>query len=193
MPIYTVTTAESVLTAGAQSTLAGEIAQIHSVINHVPSTYVNVVFQELPAENVYTDGVPARPPLITGWVREGHPEADTTRLATSIAAAATRITGVPADQVMVVFQSSPIHYAVEGGRVLPAPGEEAAWIAAGSASIRPACSTSTAGSTAPTRPQTPTSSTRQRCRKIGPAAARTSTTSSCVHGARCWRRTGSSF
>jgi phenylpyruvate tautomerase PptA (4-oxalocrotonate tautomerase family) len=130
MPIYTCTTVESVLNAETKAALAGEIAQIHSAINHVPSTYVNVVFQELPADNVYTDGKPARPLLITGWVRAGHPENDTTRLATSIAATATRITGIPAERVMVVFQSSPAHYAVEGGRVLPAPGEEAAWLAA---------------------------------------------------------------
>ncbi len=131
MPIYTCTAAESTLTADSKATLAGEIAQIHSAINHVPSTYVNVVFHELPADNVYTDRVPDRPLLISGWVRDGHPEHETTRLATQIAAATTRITGVPADRVMVVFVSSPAHYAVEGGRVLPAPGEEAAWLAAG--------------------------------------------------------------
>ncbi len=54
-------------------------------------------------------GRPAQPLLINGWVREGHPEDATT--------------------VLVVFQGSPAHYAVEGGRVLPAPGEEAAWLA----------------------------------------------------------------
>jgi phenylpyruvate tautomerase PptA (4-oxalocrotonate tautomerase family) len=131
MPIYTCTTAESTLSGTVKADLAGEITRIHTEINHVPSTYVNVVFNELPVGNVYTDGKPAQPLLITGWVRDGHPEAETTRLATEIAAAATRTTGVPPDRVLVVFQSSPAHYAVEGGRVLPAPGEEAAWIAAG--------------------------------------------------------------
>ena len=130
MPIYTCTTNESTLTTDVKAGLAGEISRIHSDINHVPSTYVNVVFNELSSDNVYTDGKPAAPLLITGWVRDGHPEAETTRLATEIASAATRIAGVPADRVLVVFQSSPAHYAVEGGRVLPAPGEEAAWLAA---------------------------------------------------------------
>jgi phenylpyruvate tautomerase PptA (4-oxalocrotonate tautomerase family) len=130
MPIYTCTTAESTLTPEGKARLAGEITRIHADINHVPSTYVNVVFVELPADNVYTDGVPARPLLIKGWVRNGHPDAETSRLATEIAAAATRITAIPAERVLVVFQSSPAHYAVEGGRVLPEPGEEAAWIAA---------------------------------------------------------------
>jgi phenylpyruvate tautomerase PptA (4-oxalocrotonate tautomerase family) len=130
MPIYTCTTAEFTLTTDVKSAFAGEVARIHSEINHVPSTYVNVVFNELPADSVYTDGHRAQPLLITGWVRDGHPEAETTRLAMEIAAAATRITGVSADRVLVVFQSSPAHYAVEGGRVLPAPGEEGAWLAA---------------------------------------------------------------
>jgi phenylpyruvate tautomerase PptA (4-oxalocrotonate tautomerase family) len=129
MPIYTCTTKESTLSTDTKKTLAGEIGAMHSAINHVPSTYVNVVFHELPADSVYTDGVPANPVLVSGWVREGHPKAETTRLATEIAAAVTRIAGVPAERVLVVFQSSPASFAVEGGRVLPEPGEEAAWIA----------------------------------------------------------------
>ena len=128
MPIYNCTTIESTLTTDSKTALAGEIARIHSAINDVPSTYVNVVFHELPPDAVYTDGRPAAPVLVSGWVRAGHPDADTTRLATEIAGAVTRITGVPAERVMVVFLSSPAHYAVEGGRVLPEPGEEQAWI-----------------------------------------------------------------
>jgi len=129
MPIYTCTTTESTLPGPVKEALAREIASIHSEINHVPSTYVNVVFHELPADDVYTDGVPARPVLVSGWIREGHPKAEVTRLATEIAAAVTRIAGVSADRVLVVFESSPASFAVEGGRVLPEPGQEQAWIA----------------------------------------------------------------
>jgi phenylpyruvate tautomerase PptA (4-oxalocrotonate tautomerase family) len=52
MPIYTCTTTESTLTSDVKVALAGEIARIHSAINHVPSTYVNVVFHELPADAI---------------------------------------------------------------------------------------------------------------------------------------------
>jgi phenylpyruvate tautomerase PptA (4-oxalocrotonate tautomerase family) len=82
VPIYTCTTTESTLSAQTKKALAGEIGTIRSEINHVPSTHVNVVFHELPAE-----------------------------------------------RVLVVFESSPASFAVEGGRVLPEAGEEAAWIA----------------------------------------------------------------
>lgn len=130
MPIYTLTTTASTLNAQVKAKLAGEIATIHSQINHVPSTYVNVVFHELPPDGVYTDGVPANPLLVNGWVRAGHPQADTTHLATEIAAAVTRIAGVDAQRVLVVMLSSPASSAVEGGRGLPEPGQEQAWIAA---------------------------------------------------------------
>jgi phenylpyruvate tautomerase PptA (4-oxalocrotonate tautomerase family) len=129
MPIYTCTTTESTLAGPVKRALASEIGTIHSEINHVPSTYVNVVFHELPADNVYTDAVPASPVLVSGWIREGHPKAEVTRLATEIAAAVTRVTGVPTERVLVVFQSSPASFAVEGGRVLPELGQEQAWIA----------------------------------------------------------------
>jgi phenylpyruvate tautomerase PptA (4-oxalocrotonate tautomerase family) len=128
MPIYTCTTTEGTLTSDVKVALAGEVARIHSAINHVPSTYVNVVFHELPTDAIYTDGRPAAPVLVSGWVRAGHPDAEITRLATEIALAITRLAGVPPERVLVVFQSSPASFAVEGGRVLPEPGREQAWI-----------------------------------------------------------------
>lgn len=128
MPVYTCTPTQSTLSADTKADLAAELTRIHSMINHVPGTYVNVVFHELPADAVYTDGQPARPLLINGWVRTGHPEAQSSQLVAEVAAAASRVTGIPAKRVLVVIQNSPAHLAVEGGPVLPAPGEEEAWL-----------------------------------------------------------------
>jgi phenylpyruvate tautomerase PptA (4-oxalocrotonate tautomerase family) len=129
MPVYTCTTTTATLTADVKSALAQAISRIHAEINHVPSTYVNVVFHELPPGGIYTDGIPANPVLVNGWVRSGHPADETTRLAAEIAAAVSRIANVDPDRVMMVIQNSPASGAVEGGRVLPEPGQEQAWIA----------------------------------------------------------------
>ena len=129
MPVYTCTTTAATLAADVKSALAQAISRIHAEINHVPSTYVNVVFHELPAGGIYTDGVPANPVLVNGWVRSGHPADKTTRLATEIAAAVSRIANVDPDRVLMVIQNSPASGAVEGGRILPEPGQEQAWIA----------------------------------------------------------------
>jgi phenylpyruvate tautomerase PptA (4-oxalocrotonate tautomerase family) len=130
MPVYTCTAAASTLSSSAKAELAAAVTRIHSEVNHVPSTYVNVVFNELPADNVYTDGRPAQPLLINGWVRTGRPDDETSRLVAAIADAATQVTGLPSDRVLVVIQNSPARFAIEGGRVLPDPGEEQAWLAA---------------------------------------------------------------
>jgi hypothetical protein len=34
-----------------------------------------------------------------------------------------------AERVLVIIQSSPARFAVEGGRVLPEPGQEKSWLA----------------------------------------------------------------
>ena len=129
MPIYTCTVAQSTFGADTKRALASEIARIHSSMIHVPSTYVNVAFHELAADGLYAGGEPAKPVLVSGWVREGHPAKDTTRLATDIATAVTRICEIDAERVLVVIQPSRARFAVEDGRVLPEPGQEQAWLA----------------------------------------------------------------
>jgi phenylpyruvate tautomerase PptA (4-oxalocrotonate tautomerase family) len=96
---------------------------------HVPSTYVNVAFHELEPDGLYAGGVPASPVLVTSWVREGHPADDTTKLATEISTAVTKIFEIDVERVLVVIQPSPARFAVKGGRVLPEPGQEQAWLA----------------------------------------------------------------
>ncbi len=129
MPVYTCTTAASTLSGETKAELAAAITQIHSRVNHVPSTYVNVVFHELPVDAVYTDAQPSQPLLISGWVRTGHPDDETSQLLSEVAEAAATVTGIPSSRILVVIQNSPAHFAMEGGRALPNPGEEEAWLA----------------------------------------------------------------
>jgi phenylpyruvate tautomerase PptA (4-oxalocrotonate tautomerase family) len=128
MPVYTCTTTSGTLAGSTKRELAAEITRVHAEINHVPATYVNVVFLDVAPHDLYTDSQPANPLLINGWVRQGHPAFDTTRLALAVAAAGSRVTGLATEQVLVVIQNSPAHGAVEGGRVLPEPGQESAWL-----------------------------------------------------------------
>ena len=131
MPVYTCTIAKGMFSADVKSKLAAEVTRIHSTVNHVPCTYVNVVFNEVAADDIYTDGRPAHPLIVNGWVRSGHPEDETSRLVAEIAGAATRVTGVPVERVLVVIGNGPTRFAIEGGRVLPEPGQEQAWLAEG--------------------------------------------------------------
>jgi phenylpyruvate tautomerase PptA (4-oxalocrotonate tautomerase family) len=55
MPVYTCTTTRATLDRTTKAALAAAITGIHSRINGVPSTYVNIVFHELSPDDIYTD------------------------------------------------------------------------------------------------------------------------------------------
>jgi phenylpyruvate tautomerase PptA (4-oxalocrotonate tautomerase family) len=128
VPVYTCTAARGTLTSESKAALAAEITRIHAAINKVPPTYVYVTVSELPADSVFAGGEPGKPLIITGWARRGHPQEALTRLALELASAGSRISGVDERHVMVVIQDSPARSAVEGGRVLPEPGQEKEWL-----------------------------------------------------------------
>lgn len=71
-------------------------------------------------------------PLYTCTIAEAKLNRDVKgQLVAEIADAATRVTGIPAERVLVVIQHGPARFAIEGGRVLPEPGQEQAWLAEG--------------------------------------------------------------
>lgn len=131
MPIYTCTVAEGTLSSEVKALLAAEITRIHAAANHVPPAYVNVVIAEQPRENVFVGGEPGAVLLVSGWVRRGHPLDEASKLAVRLSSAAARITGLDESRVMVVLQDGPARAAVEGGRVLPEPGQEGEWLKQG--------------------------------------------------------------
>ena len=68
-------------------------------------------------------------PVYTCTAAQGTLTSESTRPALELSAAAVRVTGVEESHVMVVIGDSPARSAVEGGRVLPEPGEGKAWLA----------------------------------------------------------------
>jgi phenylpyruvate tautomerase PptA (4-oxalocrotonate tautomerase family) len=128
MPIYTCITSANTLADDTKAALAAEITKIHSSITAAPTSFVHVVFQELPATNVFTDASPSEPLLITGVIRAGRPDADKVRLATDISSSSSRIAGIPQERILVNIADRPARFAVEGGRVMPEPGAEDDWL-----------------------------------------------------------------
>src|SRR5260370_24360569 len=129
MPLYTCLPPAKTLADDTKAALAAEITKIHSSITRAPSSFVHVVFQELPATNVFTDSSPSQPLLINGIIRAGRADADKVRLANDISASSSRIAGIPEARILVSIADRPARFAVEGGRVLPEPGAEDDWFA----------------------------------------------------------------
>jgi phenylpyruvate tautomerase PptA (4-oxalocrotonate tautomerase family) len=129
MPVYTCISTTKTLADDTKAALAAEITKIHSSVTGAPTSFVHVVFQELPATNVFTDSSPSEPLLITGVIRAGRADADKVRLAKDISSNSSRIAGIPEARILVNIADRPARFAVEGGRVLPEPGAEDDWLA----------------------------------------------------------------
>jgi phenylpyruvate tautomerase PptA (4-oxalocrotonate tautomerase family) len=129
MPVYTCITTAKTLADDTKAALAAEITKVHSSITGAPTSFVHVVFQELPATNVFTDASPSQPLLISGVIRAGRADTDKVRLATDISSSSSRIAGIPQARILVSIADRPARFAVENGRVLPEPGAEDDWLA----------------------------------------------------------------
>jgi phenylpyruvate tautomerase PptA (4-oxalocrotonate tautomerase family) len=129
MPVYTCISTTQTLADDTKAALAAEITKIHSSVTGAPTSFVHVVFQELPATNVFTDSSPSEPLLISGVIRAGRADADKLRLAKDISSNSSRIAGIPEARILVNIADRPARFAVEGGRVLPEPGAEDDWLA----------------------------------------------------------------
>jgi phenylpyruvate tautomerase PptA (4-oxalocrotonate tautomerase family) len=127
MPVYTCTTAEENLTDEQKSGAAGEITRIHAQLTGAPTSFVHVVFQEVPAGDIYTNARPSRHLLVSGLTRAGRADAEKQRLAREISSAVSRTTGIPEERILVAITDVSARFIVEGGRFLPEPGLEGDW------------------------------------------------------------------
>src|ERR1700730_5807830 len=107
MPVYTCITAAKTLADHTKAALAAEITKIHSSVTGAPTSLVHVVFQELPATNVFTDSSPSQPLLINAVMRAGRADAETIRLATDISSSSSRIAGIPQERILVNIADRP--------------------------------------------------------------------------------------
>jgi phenylpyruvate tautomerase PptA (4-oxalocrotonate tautomerase family) len=131
MPVYTCTIGEHRLTADQKATVAAEITRIHSAVTGAPTSFVHVVFHEVPAGDIFTGARPSDHLLVAGLTRGGRADVEKQRLAVDISAACSRATEIPEGRILVTIAELPARFAVEGGRILPEPGLEGDWMQAG--------------------------------------------------------------
>jgi phenylpyruvate tautomerase PptA (4-oxalocrotonate tautomerase family) len=131
MPTYTLIVPEDSLTDEQKVLLAREITHLHSEATGAPQGFAQVFFQELPRGNHFVGGVAAQHGriFVRGEIRAGRAAHIKHRLITAIQKETSRISGLPQADVWVYLHELPSGQMAELGRVLPEPGEEAAWIA----------------------------------------------------------------
>lgn len=125
MPLYRCHVAPGLTSQGQRALVAKELTRIHCEVTGAPPSFVHVFFQE------DTHGrLPAGAKVfVLGSIRAGRTPEQKSRLVSEMRRATATATGVREDEVSVVTADLPARWVMEGGAVLPEPGEEEAWLA----------------------------------------------------------------
>ena len=126
MPLYRCSVAPGLSSYEQRSRIAKEVTRIHCEVTDALPGFVHTFFAE------DRDGrLPAgKRAFLLGSIRRGRTPEQKQRLRDQMARALAGTLGVALDEVAVVTVDVPARWVMEGGRVLPEPGEDTAWLAA---------------------------------------------------------------
>jgi phenylpyruvate tautomerase PptA (4-oxalocrotonate tautomerase family) len=124
MPLYRCMLEEGQSTREERERIAKDVVRVHCDVTAAPPSFVHAFFAEVPA-----DALPAgRSAVILGSIRAGRTDEQKGRIVTELQEAAASALGKSPDAIEVVTVDVPASWVMEGGELLPEPGEEAAWL-----------------------------------------------------------------
>ena len=121
MPFYRCIVPKDSVPFEKRQEVATAFTDIHCGSTGAPRNFVHVVFDEV------AEGADSRHPTpyyVDGGNRAGRPEDVKQQLLDDLTGAFVRITGVSSELVAGRIRESPASWSMEGGMVLPEPGEE---------------------------------------------------------------------
>jgi phenylpyruvate tautomerase PptA (4-oxalocrotonate tautomerase family) len=125
MPLYRCAVSQGLTTEQQRARIAKEIVRIHCDVTGAPPSFVHAFFSETPASELPAGKVA----FVLGSIRWGRTDEQKGRIVSELTAAVSNVLGSDADAVGVATADVPSKWIMEGGELLPEPGEEAAWLA----------------------------------------------------------------
>jgi phenylpyruvate tautomerase PptA (4-oxalocrotonate tautomerase family) len=124
MPLYRCSVSPGLTSYEQRSRIAKEVTRIHCEVTGALPSFVHAFFGEdregrLPA---------GKRAFVLGSIRAGRTPEQKQRLAAEMTSALAGILGIPPAEVGVVTVDVPARWVMEGGALLPEPGDEAAWL-----------------------------------------------------------------
>jgi phenylpyruvate tautomerase PptA (4-oxalocrotonate tautomerase family) len=107
------------LDATVRQRIAADITRIHCDVTRAPATFVHVVFR---------DADPGQY-MVFGTIRAGRSDPIKLELKQQMAAALAETLAIDVTRITVFTKDGPAAWVMEGGTLLPEPGEEGDWIA----------------------------------------------------------------
>ena len=125
MPLYTVNTKAGAMPERAKAPLAEQLTEIHCRVTDAPPTFVHVFF----FEDAPMPPLGDKSAMVYGQIRHGRTDAQKAQIWSEMAEAVAQHSGIAASEIHAFTTDTPASWVMEGGDVLPEPGEEEAWLA----------------------------------------------------------------
>jgi phenylpyruvate tautomerase PptA (4-oxalocrotonate tautomerase family) len=135
MPIYECTSPAGLVDDSTKENLAKEITRIHCDATGSPASFVNVLFHETHEGSYFVGGRPSGHSLVVGTIRQGRDIQTRQAILSELSHMWTRLTGQPASELLIALTEIPSGSVMEGGLVLPQPGQERGWFDANRARL----------------------------------------------------------
>jgi 4-oxalocrotonate tautomerase family enzyme len=124
MPLYRCAVEEGLSQEGQRARIAKEIVRIHCGVTGAPASFVHAFFSEA-APGALPAGKRA---FVLGSIRAGRTDEQKRQIVGEMTDVVADVLGCAAAEVGVVTADVPASWVMEGGELLPEPGEEAAWL-----------------------------------------------------------------
>lgn len=130
MPTYIVTAPQGRLSAVHKIKLADDITRVHCDITGAPSYFAQVIFHDVPGGNYFVGGKALKDVdhvYLHGTIRAGRDASTKERMLVELMRLVSRSAQMQEHCVQVYLSEIPARQVLEFGKILPLPGEEAAW------------------------------------------------------------------
>src|SRR5262249_15353960 len=124
MPLYRCLVPSRAVALEKRQSIARAITAAHCEVTGAPAKFVHVFFIDTPP------GEEGGPILVSGSIRAGRTAEQKREIEARVKAAFEQLAGIAAARTLVRLTDVPASWLMEGGRIMPEPGEEAVWLAA---------------------------------------------------------------
>lgn len=126
MPLYICSTRNGALGADAKAAIASAITDIHCEVTGAPEKFVHTAFfEDEPRFPLGENAVG-----VFGNIRKGRTPEQKQQIIDAIQQAFASHAGFEPEATLVLIGDTPASWVMEGGHIMPEPGEEAEWLEA---------------------------------------------------------------
>jgi phenylpyruvate tautomerase PptA (4-oxalocrotonate tautomerase family) len=125
MPLYRCAVRAGSTSEEQRARIANEVVRIHCDVTGAPASFVHAFFAETPDDAL----PPGKSAFVLGSIRWGRTDEQKAQIVSDLTKEVASTLGIGEDAVGVVTVDVPSKWNMEGGELLPEPGEEAEWLA----------------------------------------------------------------